>query len=154
MSEIDAAPVMEEPVVEAAAAEEPSQEPAAVEPPQPKAKAKAKPRAKKPEPIIDALPAEAEPAPPPSPPELVREPSKRKKAAPEAQGLPEAPKAKRAKKVHLAHEVAMADTVEPPYAPPAITHTDLHSMFRQYMGNHKIMNQQAKRDMYRHWLAA
>ena len=132
---------------------EPSQEPAATEP-QSKPKAKAKPRAKKAEPIIDALPAEAEL--PPTPPELVREPSKRKKAAPKATaGLPDAPpKAKRVKKVQLPHEVPMADTTEPPYAQAPISHTDLHTMFRQYMGNHRVITQQAKRDMYRQWLTA
>ena len=121
------------------------------EPPPPKPRAKAKPRARK-EPIIDALPAEApaDPELPPSPPELVREPSKRKKAAPKpkaAAGLSEAPP-KRAKKVQLPHEVQMADTTEPPFVPAPIAHGDLHSMFRQYLGNHKIITQQAKQKIY------
>ena len=151
MSEVDAAPVVEEPVAEPIQ-EPPAEEPAAAEAPKPKAKAK--PRAKKADPIIDALPAEAEL--PPTPPELVREPPKRKKAAPKATaGLPDVPpKAKRVKKVQLPHEAQMADTTEPPYAAPAITHTELHTMFRSYLGNHKILNQQAKRDMYRQWLTA
>jgi hypothetical protein len=107
---------------------------------------------KKAEPIIDALPAEAEL--PPSPPELIREPSKRKKAAPKAAaGLSGAPP-KRVKKVQLPHEVQMADTTEPPCAAPTVTHNDLHGMFRQYLGNHKLITQQAKRDMYRQWLMA
>ena len=141
--QVEVAPETAEAPVEAPA--EPSQESAE---PQPKPKAKAKPR-KKPDPIIDALPAEAELPPAPEPP-------KRKKAAPKATaGLPDVPpKAKRVKKVQLPHEVPMADTTEPPYAAPAITHTELHTMFRSYLGNHKILNQQAKRDMYRQWLTA
>ena len=121
----------------------------------PPAKAKAKPRAKKVV-VIDALPAEQAP----EPPELVREPVKRKprakaKAAP---GIPDAtpePKAKsRAKKVQL-HEVKAEVDPEPPYvSQAAITHDDLHGMFRAYLGNHKVLTQQTKREMYRNWIAA
>ena len=125
------------------------------EPEAPPAKAKAKPRAKKVV-VIDALPAEQAP----EPPELVREPAKRKpKAKAKAPGIPEAPpepKAKsRTKKVQL-HEVKMAEVdPEPPYvSQAAITHDDLHGMFRAYLGNHKVLTQQAKREMYRNWITA